>query len=78
MFQTTLGYANGPGAVKGARGKPDISVAARQQSLVPLASETHGGEDVALYATGPGSHDVRGVMEQSGIGWIVRRALGLR
>lgn len=74
---STLGYANGPGAVKGPRGAPDTSVKARQQALVPLASETHGGEDVALYATGPGSQDVRGVLEQSRIGWIVRRALGL-
>lgn len=74
---STLGYANGPGAVKGARGAPDTSVKARQQSLVPLPSETHGGEDVVLYATGPGSQDVRGVLEQSRIGGIVRRALGL-
>lgn len=74
---TTLGYANGPGAVRGARGAPDTSLRARQQALVPLPSETHGGEDVALYAGGPGSQLVRGVMEQSRIGWIVRRALGL-
>lgn len=74
---STLGYANGPGAVKGPRGAPDTSIKARQQSLVPLGSETHGGEDVALYATGPGSQNVRGVLEQSRIGLIVRRALGL-
>lgn len=74
---STLGYANGPGAVKGARGMPDTSIKARQQSLVPLGSETHGGEDVGLYATGPGSQEVRGVIEQNRIGWIVRRALGL-
>lgn len=74
---STLGYANGPGAVKGPRGAPDTSIKARQQSLVPLGAETHGGEDVALYATGPGSQDVRGVLEQSRIGLIVRRALGL-
>lgn len=74
---STLGYANGPGAVKGVRGTPDTSVKARQQSLVPLPAETHGGEDVALYATGPGSQDVRGVLEQSEVGRIVKRALGL-
>ena len=69
--------ANGPGAVKGARGAPDTSLKARQQALVPLPSETHGGEDVALYATGPGSAEVHGVLEQNRIGRIVRRALGL-
>lgn len=74
---TTLGYANGPGAVKGARAAPDTSLKARQQALVPLPSETHGGEDVALYATGPGSAEVHGVLEQNRIGRIVRRALGL-
>lgn len=75
---STLGYANGPGAVKGARGAPDTSVKARQQSLVPLPSETHGGEDVVLFATGPGSQEVRGVMEQSRIGQIVKDALSLK
>jgi alkaline phosphatase len=25
----------------------------RQESAVPLSSETHGGEDVAIYAAGP-------------------------
>lgn len=74
---STVGYANGPGAVKGTRGKPDTSVTAHQQSLVPLGSETHGGEDVALFGTGPGSQEVHGVLEQNRIGWIVRRALGL-
>ena len=74
---STLSYANGPGAVMGARGAPDTSARARQQSLVPLPSETHGGEDVALYATGPGSQEVRGVLEQNRIGQIVKRALGL-
>lgn len=74
---TTLGYANGPGAVRGERGDPDTGLSARQQALVPLGSETHGGEDVALYATGPGSRQVHGVIEQNRIGRIVRAALGL-
>lgn len=74
---STLGYANGPGAVKGTRGAPDTSLKARQQALIPLPSETHGGEDVALFGAGPGAQDVRGVIEQSRIGWIVRKALGL-
>jgi alkaline phosphatase len=48
-----------------------------QQSLVPLASETHGGEDVAVYADGPGAYLVHGVMEQNVIYHIMRQAMGL-
>ncbi len=73
---TTLGYANGPGAVQGERQIPQTGLAARQQALVPLGSETHGGEDVALFATGPGSDRVRGVIEQNVIYQIIRKALG--
>lgn len=35
-----------------------------QEAMVPLSSETHGGEDVPLYARGPGAQAVRGVLEQ--------------
>ncbi|VAW73649.1 Alkaline phosphatase [hydrothermal vent metagenome] len=48
-----------------------------QQALVPLISETHGGEDVALYAEGPGASRVHGVMEQNVIFQIMREAMGL-
>ena len=45
-----------------------------QESLVHLGSETHGAEDVAIYATGPGSNMVHGVMEQNVIYHIMRKA----
>ncbi|MCG2633401.1 MAG: alkaline phosphatase [Gammaproteobacteria bacterium] len=44
------------------------------ETLVPLGSETHGGEDVAIYATGPGSSLVNGVMEQNAIYHVMKRA----
>ncbi len=47
-----------------------------QQSLVPLRAETHGGEDVALFARGPGSELARGSIDQNEIFHIMRRALG--
>ena len=78
---TTLGYATGRGAVNGPR--PDITQQEaldpgyQQQALVPLGSETHGGEDVAIYAKGPRSFVVSGVVEQSYVHDVVRYALDL-
>ncbi|WP_147652839.1 alkaline phosphatase [Vulcaniibacterium gelatinicum] len=71
---TTLGYANGPGFVPPARtraGRPDLSevdteaLDYRQEALVPLAAETHGGDDVGVWARGPGAAAVRGTLEQN-------------
>lgn len=82
---TTLGYHNGPGAVSGSRPEPSTDPAARQQALVPtytragdrdLPTETHGGEDVALYAIGPRAYLVGGVLEQHVIYHLMSRAFG--
>ena len=76
MPYTTLGYINGPNAGR----DEDLSHVDtthenfRSQSLVPLGSETHGGEDVAVYAVGPGSDLVRGVIEQNVIFHIMMEA----
>jgi len=45
-----------------------------QESLVPLGSESHGAEDVAIYAIGPGSHLVSGTNEQNIIFHIIDHA----
>ena len=84
---TTLGYQNGPGARKGIR-NPDLTSGsvAYQAALIPTGfkasserpeelSETHGGEDVAIMAIGPGSNLISGVMEQNTIYHVMRRAL---
>ena len=44
------------------------------ESLIPLADETHAGEDVAIYAIGPGSDLIRGVMEQNVIFHVMMEA----
>ena len=38
-----------------------------QEALVPLRSEAHGGDDVGIWARGPGSSAVRGSVEQNTI-----------
>jgi len=75
---TTLGYGNGPGAIANMaeRPMPETGVHAHQQATVPMGSETHGGEDVALYGQGPGAERVRGVIEQNLIYDIIVKALG--
>jgi alkaline phosphatase len=47
-----------------------------QESLVGLRAETHGGEDVALFARGPRAGLARGSIEQVEVYHILRRALG--
>lgn len=48
-----------------------------QETTVPLQSETHAGEDVAIFAVGPNAHLFRGTLEQSMIYWIMADALRL-
>ncbi len=45
-----------------------------QEVLVPRESETHGGEDVAIYAIGPGAHLVTGTNEQSIVFHVMNHA----
>jgi alkaline phosphatase len=76
---TTLGYQNGPGARKA---RPDLSAVDttepefRQESLIPLPHETHSGEDVPVYADGPGGNLFHGVQEQSYLYHAIVEALG--
>lgn len=47
-----------------------------QEAAIPLGYETHGGEDVAAYADGPGSELFRGVQEQNYLYHAMAEALG--
>lgn len=76
---TSMNYRNGPGAVTLPR--PAITAAEvqapdyRQQALVPLEAETHGGEDVAVYGAGPWSDLLGGTLEQHWLFHLMRHAL---
>jgi len=80
---TTLGYHNGPHLrVASADNRPltneDVQDKNyRQQTAIPMNTETHAGEDVALFGHGPGSENIRGVMEQNKISDVIDLALGL-
>ncbi|MBZ3874312.1 Intestinal-type alkaline phosphatase 1 [Sciurus carolinensis] len=68
---TSILYGNGPGYVLNSGNRPDVTelesgnATYKQQAAVPVASETHGGEDVAVFARGPQAHLVHGVQEQN-------------
>lgn len=47
-----------------------------QEALVPLESEGHAGEDVAIYARGPWAHLFHSTHEQNYIYHVMRHALG--
>ena len=48
-----------------------------QEALIPNKSETHSGEDVPIYATGPGAHLITGSHEQTVIFHAVNYAADL-
>ena len=86
----TLGFANGPGSI--CKEQPDKSYRCEredltnvdttnkdflQPSLTPLGSETHGGEDVAIFAGGPGANLFSGAVEQNEIFHVMAKSLRL-
>ncbi|NXA31117.1 PPBI phosphatase, partial [Eudromia elegans] len=70
MYYTSILYGNGPG-YPGTSGRSNVTSSEaelfdyKQQAAVPLKSETHGGEDVAILAKGPMAHLFHGVQEQT-------------
>jgi alkaline phosphatase len=77
---TTLEFANGHEAHAPRRDLRNTDTTAAdfmQDALVPLQSETHGGEDVAAYARGPWAHLVHGVQEQNYLYHVMRYAAHL-
>lgn len=78
---TTLGYANGPGARVGDRptltNEQVLNPDYKQEANIPRAGESHGGEDVAIFAIGVNAHLIRGSMEQNWIFFVMADAMRL-
>ncbi|OXA56862.1 Membrane-bound alkaline phosphatase [Folsomia candida] len=70
---TTISYANGPGyrqagkngKRKNIRGDNMEAINYRQITTVPMVFETHGGDDVLIFSSGPFAHLLTGVLDQS-------------
>ncbi|KAK3743291.1 hypothetical protein RRG08_007530 [Elysia crispata] len=75
---TTVVYGNGPGWTSGPRvNLTEVDTHApdyRVDSVVPMSSETHAGEDVAIYASGPQSFLYTGTHEQNYIPLVMAYA----
>ena len=62
-------------------GRPDLTTVDTtapnylQEAAVPLGNETHAGEDVAIYANGPGAYLLHGVQEQNVIFHVMQDSL---
>ncbi|GAB3336882.1 alkaline phosphatase [Marilutibacter aestuarii] len=74
-------YPHSPDHFQQARGgRPDLTHVDTQdpdymqEALVPSKDETHGGDDVGLWARGPGSEAVRGSVEQNAIFHVMLQA----
>ena len=88
---TVAGFLNGAGSVlveqadktfSGTR--PDLTEEQAtdpdylQQALIPMSSETHSGEDVAVMARGPWAHLFGGVIEQNVIFHVMNYAVNAK
>ncbi|MCD7099380.1 alkaline phosphatase [Stenotrophomonas sp. MMGLT7] len=73
-------FLHEPRRIDPANGRPDLTHVDTEQpdylqeSLVPLQAESHGGDDVGIWATGPGSEAVRGTLEQNTIYHVIVQA----
>lgn len=73
-------YPHGPSSFDPASGRPDLTHVDTehpdymQEALVPMKSESHGGEDVGIWARGPGSKAIRGTLEQNAIYHMIVQA----
>jgi len=86
---TMLSYGNGASSIlkkdadgnyTSPKGRPTVTQAEAldpdylQEAAIPRSSETHGAEDVAIYAKGPWAHLFQGTVEQNYIFHVMKQA----
>lgn len=77
---TNIGFGNGPNRLGVRLALDDATTGAKdylQESTIRLSSETHGGADVFLGATGLGAHNFHGVIDNTEVFGKIKLALGL-
>ncbi|MCW0455804.1 alkaline phosphatase [Xanthomonas sacchari] len=73
-------FPHAPSNFEPANGRPDLthvdteSPDFMQEALVPTKAETHGGDDVGIWARGPGSNAFRGSLEENVIYHVIVQA----
>ncbi|SEN56958.1 alkaline phosphatase [Duganella sp. CF517] len=77
---TTLVFGNGPNRPNTRTGLDSTTVLADnylQETGVRLSSETHGGGDVKLFATGAGAKPFKGTLDNTKVFGLLKSAFGL-
>ncbi|MBC7667156.1 alkaline phosphatase [Caulobacter sp. DWR2-3-1b2] len=79
---TVLSFATGPGGPEGSNLRADPAkedtddIDYHQNATAFLGSSAHSGEDVGVFADGPGAYLVHGVVEESYLFQVMRHAYG--
>lgn len=77
---TIIGFGNGPNRLA-TRGPINEAILENadflQEAVVPLDSETHGGADVFLGAQGLGAENFSGVLTNTDVYGLIKKAIGL-
>ncbi|WIH06224.1 alkaline phosphatase [Xanthomonas translucens pv. graminis] len=74
-------FPHAPSSFEPVKGRPDLTHVDTerpdfmQEALVPTKAETHGGDDVGIWARGPGSDAFRGSLEENVIYHVIVQAM---
>lgn len=73
-------FIHEPTDIAAAHGRPNLDAVNTedpdylQESMIPMKAESHGGDDVGVWATGPGSNAIHGTMEENVLYHVIVQA----